>query len=185
MLSMSDLKLGTVVSLNNQPYLITYTQHIKVARGSATLRTKLKNLINGSTLDKSFSGSDRIEEADLVRRKSNYLYTEDDFSFFMDAENFEQYQLPKQSLGEKINFLKDGQPVDVLLYNNEAVSVELPKKISLTVTSAPPGVKGDTSGSATKSVTLETGIDIKTPLFINSGDKLIVNTETGQYVERE
>jgi elongation factor P len=184
MLSLSDIKIGTVLTINEQPYLVLTTQHIKVARGSATVKTKLKNLITGSTLDKSFSGSDRAEAADLSRRKSNFLYTQDNAHVFMDNENFEQYELDKESLAERGQYLKEGQQVDILLFNNKPVSAELPKKIELTVTSAPPGIKGDTSGSATKTVTLETGLELRTPLFIKNGDILRINTDTGAYVER-
>lgn len=181
---MSEIKLGSVITLNEQPYVVVFTQHIKVARGSATLRTKLKNLVDGATLEKSFSGGDRIEAADLSRRQASYLYKQDDLHIFMDAENFEQYELKAQTIGEKANYLKDGQLADILLYNGKAVSLELPKKIELKVTNAPPGIRGDTSGSATKTVTLETGAEIRTPLFVKAGDQIRINTETNSYVER-
>ena len=181
---MNDLKLGTVISLNDQPYIVVFTQHIKMARSGATLRTKLKNLITGSTLEKSFSGGDKVEEADLARRKSNYLYTQNEHAIFMDAENFEQYEFANDAVGDKKNYLKEGLTIDVLLFNGKPVSVEIPKKIVLKVVSAPPGVRGDTSGSATKTVTLETGLEIRTPLFIKNGDLLRINTDTGEYVER-
>ncbi|MBI4090643.1 MAG: elongation factor P [Candidatus Komeilibacteria bacterium] len=181
---MSEIKLGTVLTLNDQPYVVTFTQHIKMARSGATLRTKLKNLVTGSTLEKSFSGADKAEEADLVRRKANYLYTQEGRFYFMDAENFEQYEFDAEFMGERSGYLKEGQHVDVMLYNGKPVSVELPKKIALKVTSAPPGVRGDTSGSATKMVTVETGLEIRAPLFINSGESIRINTDTGEYVER-
>lgn len=184
MLTMSDLKLGTVVTLNNQPYVVTFTQHIKVARSGATLRTKLKNLLDGSTLEKSFSGGDKVEEADIVRRSASYLYPQNDTRVFMDAENFEQYEFSNDTLGEIIHYLTEGLMVDVILYNGNAVSVELPKKITLTVDSTPPGIKGDTAGSATKVAILETGLEIRVPLFIKNGDIIRINTETGEYVER-
>jgi len=184
MLSMSDIKIGTVLALNDQPYVVTFTQHIKVARGSATLRTKLKNLITGATLEKSFSGRDRIEEADLARRKSSYLYEQDGRFYFMDAENFEQYEFEAGILAERKGYLKEGQAVDVMLYNGKPVTLDLPKKITLVVDSAPPGVRGDTSGSAVKTITLETGLEIRAPLFIKSGESIRINTDTGEYVER-
>lgn len=184
MLSMSDIKLGTVISLNDQPYVVIFTQHIKMARSGATLRTKLKNLVTGATLEKSFSGADKTEEADLSRKKASYLYTQDGRFYFMDAENFEQYEFDGEILGERSGYLKEGQLVDVMLFNGKSVTLELPKKITLKVTSAPPGVRGDTSGSATKMVTLETGIEVRTPLFISSGETIRINTDTGEYVER-
>jgi elongation factor P len=184
MFTMSDLKLGTIISLNDQPYVVTFTQHIKVARSGATLRTKLKNLLDGSTLEKSFSGGDKVEEADIERRRATYLYPQDTMHVFMDAENFEQYMIDADSLGDQAKYLKDGLEADIMLYNGNAVSAVLPKKIVLKVTSAPPGVRGDTSGSATKMVTLETGMEIRTPLFVKDNDLIRINTETGEYVER-
>jgi len=181
---MNSLKLGTVVNINDQPYQIIWTQHVKVARGSATLRTKLKNLLTGATLEKSFSGSDKVEEADLSRSAASFLYHQGEKSVFMDSQNFEQYEFDKETLGDMVDYLKEGQIVDVLIYNGQAVSVALPKKIALKVTSAPPGIKGDSSGGVTKTVTVETGAEIKTPLFIKEGDEIMVNTETGEYSER-
>ena len=116
---MSELKLGTVVSINDQPYVITFTQHIKVARSGATLRTKLKNLLTGSTLERSFSGGDKVEEADIVRRRANYLYGDATTRFFMDNENFEQYELPVETMGDSVQYLTDGLTCDVVLYNGQ------------------------------------------------------------------
>lgn len=184
MLSLSDIKLGTVLSINNEPYQVVFTQHIKVARGGATLRTKLKNLIRDNTIEKSFSGADKAEEADLGRGSANYLYQQEGKYFFMDNETFEQYEFSGESLGDMVKYMKEGQTVDILLFNGKAVTVALPKKITLKVMSAPPGVKGDTSGSASKTVILETGLEIRTPLFIKEGEDIIINTETGDYVGR-
>ncbi len=184
MLSLSDIKLGTVLSINNEPYQVVFTQHIKVARGGATLRTKLKNLIRANTIEKSFSGADKAEEADLGRSSANYLYQQDGRYYFMDNDTFEQYEFVVEDLGDMGKFLKEGQRVDILLFNGKAVTVALPTKVTLRVTSAPPGVKGDTSGSASKTVTLETGAEIRTPLFIKEGEDVIINTETGDYVGR-
>ena len=184
MLSLSDLRLGAVISINDEPYQIMFTQHIKVARGGAVVKTKLKNLISGSALEKTFSGSDNIEEADIARRKANFLYEQDGDFFFMDNEDFEQFQFAQDALGDMTKYLKEGQEVDVLIFNNKPVSVALPTKITLEVSSAPDGVKGNSAGSITKTVTLETGVEIRTPLFIKTGDMVVVNTETGDYVER-
>ena len=184
MLSMNELKLGKVITQNNEPYQIVFTQHTKVARGGAVLKTKMKNLITGSTLEKTFSGSDNAEEADLVHRQANFLYQQGDDFFFMDNENFEQFQFDKEIVGEVSKFLAEGQQVDILVFNGNPVSVALPAKIICEVKSAPDGVKGNSSGSATKTVILETGAEIRTPLFIKSGDKIKINTETSEYVER-
>lgn len=182
--SLSDLKLGKVININNEPYQLVFTQHIKVARGGAVLKTKLKNLVNGKTLDKTFSGADSFEEADISYSQANFLYTQDNDFFFMDNENFEQFQFAKDDLGDLGKYLIDGQTVDVLIYNNKPVSIALPNKIKLKVSSAPEGVKGNSAGVATKTVILETGLEVRTPLFIKTNDTIVVNTETGEYVER-
>ena len=119
MLSLSDLKLGKVISVNNDPYQIVFTQHIKVARGGAVVKTKLKNLAGGSTLEKTFNGSDSIEDADIDHRKANFLYTTDDDYFFMDNEDFEQFQFASDVLGDMTKYLVEGQEVDVLIFNDK------------------------------------------------------------------
>ncbi|MCR4280431.1 MAG: elongation factor P [Candidatus Komeilibacteria bacterium] len=184
MLAMNELKLGRVIDIDGQPYQIIFTQHIKVARGGATLRTKLKNLLTGQVLEKSFSGSDKVEEADMNRQKANYLYNDGQQFYFMNNESFDQFSLSQDELGFSRDFLKEGITVDTLYYNNKPVSIKLPTKVELEVTEAPPGIKGDTAGSASKLATLETGAEIKVPLFVNAGDIIRVNTETAEYVER-
>ncbi len=184
MFSLSDLKLGKVVTLNNEPYQIVFTQHIKQARGGAVLKTKLKNLISGSTLEKTFSGADAVEEADMARRQANFLYQQEGNFFFMDNTDFEQFQFSSDDLGAVTKYLKDGQEVEVLFFNNRPVSIVLPTKIVFAVTSAPEGVRGNSAGAVTKTVALENGLEVRTPLFIKSGDNIIVNTDTGEYVSR-
>lgn len=184
MLSINDIKLGTVITHQGQPYQAIYTQHIKVARGGANLKTKLRNLITGQNLELTFSGGDKIEEADLQRAKANFLYSDGNSFHFMDNESYEQFSLNKEAIGAQTEFLKEGLTVDVLIYENQPVSVKIPIKVELKVAQSPPGIKGDTAGSAAKLVTLETGKEIKAPLFINQGDVIKVNTETGEYVER-
>ena len=181
---MSEIKLGVMVDINNQPYQVVLTQHIKVGRGGANLRTKLKNLMTGQVLEKTFSGSDRVNEADLQRQKANFLYRDQDTYFFMNNESFEQFELTSEEIGFAANFLKDGLTVDTMIFNNRPVSIKLPNKVELRVTEAPPGIRGDTAGSASKMITLESGAQIKAQLFINEGDVIRVNTETGEYGER-
>jgi elongation factor P len=184
MLAMKELKLGTIITIDGQPYQIVTTQHIKVARGGASLRTKLKNLVSGQVLEKTFNGGDKAEQADLQRQKSNYLYKEGDKYFFMNNESFEQFELDISEIGFASQFLKEGLTVDTLIFNDNPVAIKLPTKVELKVTDAPPGIKGDTAGTASKVVTLETGAEIKTPLFVNRDEMIRVNTETGEYVER-
>ena len=185
MLNISDLKLGTVIKHNNEPYVVTWTQHVQMGRGGAILRTKIKNLITGNVLEKTFKGNDKAEEADLERGKADFLYKDNDNAYFMDNTSYEQFQVNLEQIGEKINFLKDGQVVDVMYFNEKPVNVDLPKKVELKVTSAPPAVRGDSAqGRVTKPITLETGATINAPLFIKEDEMVRVNTETGEYVER-
>lgn len=182
--SLSDLKVGKIIVVNGDPYQIVFNQHIKVARGGAVVKTKLKNLVTGNTLEKTFSGSDDVELADTAHRRASYLYAHGDDYFFMDATDFEQFQFNIDQLGDMPHYLKEGQEVDVMIFNDKPVSVALPPKITLKVVSAPEGVKGNSAGAVTKVVTLETGLEVRTPLFIKNGDEIVINTDTGEYVER-
>ena len=184
MLNFNEIKLGSAVKFNNDPYIVIFAQHLKMGRGGAILKTKLKNLINGSVLEHSLKGSDKMEEADLEKTKANFLYSEGNDYFFMDESDFEQFSLDKNILGNKVKFLKVGATVNILNFEKKPVAIELPAKIELKVTSAPPGIKGDTAQGGTKAVIVETGASINAPLFINDGDIIRVNTETGEYAER-
>lgn len=185
MLGMNDLKLGTVVTWKGQPFVITYTQHVQMGRGGAILRTKLKNILNGNVIEETFKSGDRIEEADMGRSKASFLYKDADNAHFMDGESFEQFGLPLSQLGMLVEFLKEGAEVTVLLYDGKPLSIELPVKLPLIVTETSGAVKGNTAGgNVQKEVRLESGYTLKVPLFIKQGDTVIINTETGQYVER-
>ncbi|MEA2088634.1 MAG: elongation factor P [Patescibacteria group bacterium] len=184
MLNFNEIKLGSTLKFNNEPYIVIFAQHLKMGRGGAILKTKLKNLINGSVLEHSIKGSDKMEEADLERTKASFLYSEGSDYFFMDESDFEQFSLNKNILGDKVRFLKEGTIVNILNFEKKPVAIELPTKVELKVTSAPPGIKGDTAQGGTKAVTVETGATINAPLFINNDDIIRVNTETGEYVER-
>ncbi len=184
MLSISNIKVGTAISMNGEPYVVTKTEHSKQARSAAVLRVKLKNLIGGQVLDHTFQQSDKVEEADLERRTANYQYKEDDRFIFMDNETFDQFDLDSAAVGDSAAYIKEGEDVDVLFYEGKPVSISVPPKVDLLVTQAPPGIKGDSASNVTKKVTLETGYDVAVPLFINKGEKIRINTETGQYVER-
>lgn len=185
MLTMNDLKIGSVISFTGEPFIILYTQHVQMGRGGAILRTKLKNLISGSVLEKTFKGGDKIEEAELTRSKANFLYHDENNSYFMDNQTFEQFSLAPEQIGKIFNFIKEGSEVEVLSFQEKPVAIHLPPKVELKVTQAPPGIRGDTAqGSVTKSATLETGYAVQVPLFVEVGDVVRINTETGEYVER-
>jgi len=184
MLSLNEIKVGKVILVNNEPYLVIRTDHHKMGRGGAVLKTKLRNLISGNILDKTFQGNEKCEKADTATKKANFLYKDDREAFFMDNDNFEQFSLPLEQIGDKQKFLKDSTDVDILYFEDKPVAVDLPIKIKLKVVSAPPGVKGNSAGNVTKQVELETGVTINAPMFINTDDEIIVNTDTGEYVER-
>ncbi|BFD25314.1 MAG: elongation factor P [Candidatus Parcubacteria bacterium] len=184
MLSISEIKPGRVIKVNNQPYVVTKTDHHKMGRGGAVLKTKLRNLIDGRVLDQTFQGVQQAEEAETETKKANYLYKDAEQVFFMDNQSFEQFSLDLESIGDQAKFLKDGTDVSVLYFEGKPVTIELPIKMEFKVVSAPPGVKGNSAGNVNKQVEIETGATISVPMFINEGDIIRINTESGDYVER-
>ncbi len=184
MLSLSEIKIGALIKIADEPYVVIKADHHKMGRGGAVLKTKLKNLINGNILERTFQGNDKAEEAETDTQKANYLYKTDSEAAFMNNESFEQFSLPLEQIGDKLKFMKEGTDVDILYFQGQPVALKLPIKIALKVTSAPPGVKGNSAGNVTKTVELETGAELNVPMFVNEGDEIIVNTDTEQYVSR-
>jgi len=185
MLGITDLKVGKTIQLDGQPYLIVWNQHSKQARGGGVMKTKLKNLLTGNALERTFQGAESIEPAEVFYRKSQYLYASGDDYEFMDQENFETFQFTADQLGEKAKLLVDGMDVDVQYFGDKPINLQLPPKMTLKVVQTDPGVKGDTATGGSKPATLETGYVIKqVPLFINEGDSIVINTDSGEYVER-
>jgi len=184
MLSLNEIKLGKLLKINNDPYVVIKADHHKMGRGGAVLKTKLKNLLTGNLIEKTWQGNDKAEEADVEKRPSNFLYRDDSSAYFMDNSSFEQFSLPLNHLGGQEKFLKEDTEVETLYFQNSPMSITLPIKMELKVISAPPGVRGNSAGNVMKTVTLETGAEIQAPMFINEGDLVRVNTENGEYVER-
>lgn len=184
MLGLTDLKAGVTIELDGQPYLITSNEHSKQGRGGAVMRTKLKNLETGAVLERTFKPSDKVEPTRLDRRSVQYLYRDGETLTFMDRASFEQTTLRASDLGAVVSFLGEGENYDLLFFHGRPISVDLPAKVVLTVTGTEPGEKGNTANAATKPATLETGYTLQVPLFIKVGDRLRVDTRTGQYVER-
>lgn len=184
MLSISDIKLGTVITYKDQPYVVVKADHLKMGRGGAVLKTKLKNLITGQVLEETFQSSQTVVPADIERRKASFLYAEGDQYNFMESESYEQFFLNEADIADQVEYLKEGLEVDVLIFENKPVAINLPTKITYEVKEAPPGVKGDSAGSVTKQIILENDLTINAPLFINTGENVVVNTDTGEYVER-
>lgn len=184
MLSLNEIKIGSLIKIANEPYLVIKAEHHKMGRGGAVLKTKLKNLITNSILEQTFQGSEKAEEAETESKQANYLYQNESEAYFMDNQSFEQFSLPLGQVSDKLKFLKEGTDVDILYFQESPVAIKLPIKVDLKVISAPPGVKGNSAGNVTKVIELETGVQISAPMFINEGDIIRVNTETGEYVER-
>ncbi len=185
MLSISELKkIGTVIEIAGEPYEIIDSKHTVLGRGGAILNTKLKNLITGNVIPKTFKGSDNAKEAPLEKAKAQYLYREGDELYFMNSENYDQFSMPLKQLSDKINYLVENSEVDITLFQEKPIRLELPVKLVLTVKEAPPAVRGNTADAGTKEVICETGLAVNTPLFIAMGDKIIVDTRDGKYVER-
>jgi len=186
MLTISELKkTGTICQINQEPYEVIWTQHVQMGRGGAILRLKLRNLVNGNVLEKTVKGNDTMPEAEITRKKVNFLYSDTDGFHFMDNETYEQFDFSRESIGAKSDYLRDGSQVTVMLFNDQPLTIELPVKMEFRVASAPEGVKGDTAqGKVTKLATIETGKNINVPLFVKEGDTIRVNTETNEYVER-
>lgn len=184
-MNFNELKTGKKIVLDENPFVITYHEHSKTGRAGAVLRTKLKNLKTGAVQEKIFHGSDKVEEADISKVSAQFLYNDIDGYHFMDNEIYDQITIPKETLGSTTNFLIDGLEVTLLNFNGNPINIELPVKVTLEVTDAPPGLKGDTQSGGDKLVTTETGLQITTPLFIENGDKIIVNTERSEYISKE
>lgn len=184
MLDINDLKIGTNIEYNGEPYTVIASQHVKLGRGGAVQQTRLKNIINGNVISKNFKGSDKFQEPDIAKNKVQFLYKDAGIFYFMDETTYEQFGLSQKQIGLEAQFLKEGTSANVLIFKGRPITIDLPLKVALEVADAPPGVRGDTAQGGTKQVTLETGAKLTVPLFIKKGDKVRVNTETGEYVER-
>ncbi len=181
----TDLKKGTVCQIDGQPYrVIEYGQKV-MGRGGSIVNVKLKNLITGAVIPKTFKGQDKIEPAEVTNRTVQYLYNDGATYFFMDPESFEQFELAAELVDEASGFLKEGESLTLQFFGERVINVELPKNIYLEVTYAEDVVKGDTTSSVLKDATLETGVSVKVPAFIKVGDIISVDTTTGEYRERK
>lgn len=182
---MNDLKIGTFFKMDNEPYVVLSTQHVQMGRGGAILRTKMKNLITGNVFERTFKSGDQLEETDVEKIKANYLYSDDESAYFMEIETYDQFHISKQALGDKIHYLKEDTEVEVMKFDGRPLNVNLPPKMTLKVAETMSAVRGDTAqGNLTKDATLENGLVIKVPHFVKQGENVIVNTATGEYVER-
>ncbi len=184
MLSINDIKVGEYIVFNGDPCEVIACQHSKMGRAGAVLRTKLKNFISGANINHTFQGSESVPQADLETKKAQYLYKSGNFFVFMDSTNYEQFEIAKESIGEKEDFLLEGCEVEGICYENKVIAITLPVKMKFKVIEAPPGLKGNTADGGSKQVKIETGIKINTPLFIKEGDIIKINTEKREYCGR-
>ena len=182
MITANDLRQGTTIELEGTLYVVEEFQHVKRGRGGAFVRTKLKNLRTLETIREVFQPGEKLKDAFINSRKAQYLYREGDNFQFMDLDNFEEKIIPQDFLGKKVNFLSHNLEVTLNLYEGRIVDLELPSSVELEVKKSSPGLKGDTVGSATKPVTLESGYTLRVPLFIKEGDLIRVDTRTGEYL---
>ena len=181
----TDLKKGTVVQLDGKPFRVTeYSQKV-MGRGGSIVNVKLKNLVDGSVIPKTFKGQERIEPAEVRTRNVQYLYTDGQTFFFMDPDTFEQFELSEEAVDTAAGYLKEGESAGLQFFGEQVINVELPKNIYLEVTYTENVVKGDTTSSVLKDARLETGITVKVPAFIKTGDIISVDTSTGEYRERK
>lgn len=182
----TDLKKGVVFQLDGQPYkVIEYNQKV-VGRGGSIVNVKIKNLITGALLPKTFKGQDKVEPAEVSFKKVQYLYSDGDDFHFMDPETFEQFQLSKDVIDDAAaGYLKEGEEINLQFFDGKVINIELPKNVWLAVTYTENVVKGDTTSSVLKDAELETGITVKVPAFIKEGDVISVDTSTGEYRERQ
>jgi len=183
MLNSTELKKGVVIELNEKLYQVIEYKHIKMKR-TALVRVKLRDIVGGHTTEQTFQSADKFVRARLDYRSMQYLYEDAGLYYFMDQENYEQIPLSASQLGDAVNYLKDGMSLELSSYKGELIGVELPITVELVVTETEPGFKGNTATGGNKPATLETGLKIQVPLFINEGDVLKIDTRSGSYLER-
>jgi elongation factor P len=184
MINVNDFKTGVTIKLDNNIFQVLEFQHVKPGKGSAFVRTKLKNLRTGATIDHTFNAGIKVEKAHIDKDKMQYLYDEGDALVFMDNETYDQIAIPKQQVRWEMNFLKENAIVEVTRYQGEILGVSLPNSVVLLVVETEPGIRGDTATNATKTAILETGFEVRVPLFIEAGEALVINTTDGKYISR-
>jgi elongation factor P len=184
MIDVNELRKGVTFELDGELYKVLDYQHHKPGRGKATIRTTILNLRTGVSVDKNFISGDRVQDVRLDHHTVQYLYSDGDLYYFMDTETYEQPSLSAGILGEAVDYLTDGLTLELSTYEGEPIDIELPITVELEVVEAPPGFAGDTATGATKEVTLETGLKVRVPLFVEKGDCIRIDTRTGEYLTR-
>ncbi len=184
MYTASDLRKGLKIQIDDEPYIIIEFQFSKPGKGQSLYRCKLKNMITGVIVDRTYRSGDSFQPATLDERKMQYLYSQEDDFYFMDVENYEQVFLSSEQLGDAKNYLTDNLEVEILFFEDKTIGVTLPNFVDLTVTKADPWLKGDSVSGDSKPVVVETGYGLRVPPFIQEGDKITIDTRTGEYITR-
>jgi elongation factor P len=180
----SGFRNGLKIEIDGEPYVMTYFQHVKPGKGGAFVRTKIKNLRTGRTLDRTFRAGERLDEAEVEDKRMQYLYQDGENLVFMDTDSYDQIPFTPEQVGDARKYLKENLEVDVVFWRGKPITIELPSFIEAVVSRTDPGVKGDTASGSTKPATLETGAVVQVPLFIKEGEAIRVDTRSGEYVER-
>lgn len=184
MINVTDARKGATVEMDGDLYHVLDFEHIKVGRGSAQVRLKLRNVRGGHTIDKSFQATAKLGRARIDKQSVQYMYQDGDLFYFMNNETYDQLPINRNQVGDAANYLSENATCDLLTYGDEPIGIEMPAAVVLTVAETEPGIKGDTATGATKIAKLETGLTVQVPLFINPGDKLKIDTRSGEYLER-
>ena len=184
MISVNDFKTGLTIKIDSDLFRVIDFQHVKPGKGAAFVRSKLRNLRNGNVTEKTFRAGEKVEKAQIDTRKMQYLYASGDSYAFMDMESYEQIELTKEQLEYELQFLLENMEVFIMMFEGEILGIDLPNTVELTVAETEPGIKGDTATGGSKPATLETGLVVNVPFFVNEGDKLVINTSDGSYVSR-
>lgn len=184
MISVNDFKTGTTIEYEGNIWQVMEFQHVKPGKGAAFVRSKLRNLRNGNIQEKTFRAGEKVKRAHIEHKKMQYLYASGDTHAFMDVNTYEQIELPTSQIEYELDFIKENMTVDIIMFEGEVIGISLPNNVELEVTETEPGLKGDTVSGGSKSATLETGLVVQVPLFINQGDILVISTSDGKYVSR-
>lgn len=184
MISVNDFRTGLTIEVDGGLWRVMDFQHVKPGKGAAFVRSKLRNLRTGAVQEKTFRAGEKVAKAQIDNRRMQYLYANGDQHVFMDNESYDQIELPESAIEYELKYLKENMEVHILMFQSETLGVELPNTVELEVTETEPGIKGDTASGGTKPATLETGLIVQVPFFVNEGDRLIINTSEGTYVSR-
>lgn len=184
MISVNEFKNGLTIEVDGELWRVVEFQHVKPGKGSAFVRSKLKNLRTGAVQEKTFRAGEKVNQAQIDRKKMQYLYADGDNYVFMDTNTYEQLELPGSQIEEELKYMKENMVVSIIMFGTETLGVELPNTVDLEVKETEPGIKGDTSSGSSKPATMETGLVVQVPFFVSEGDVLTINTSDGTYISR-